>query len=67
MEMLGGGAGIKGQCRSPEIMADAAYSILCRDSKTATGYFFVDETVLREEGITDFKPYQYDNGTIFYV
>jgi putative sterol carrier protein len=59
MEMLGGGAGIQASCRKPEIMADAAYAILCRDSKSYTANFCVDEDVLREEGITDFSPYEY--------
>lgn len=30
MEMLGGGAGIADQCRTTDIMADAAYVILTR-------------------------------------
>jgi len=60
MEMLGGGSGIKTQCRKPEIMSDAAYAILSRDSRQATGYFYIDENVLKEEGITNLKPYQYD-------
>jgi len=60
MEMLGGGSGIKDQCRSPDIMSDAAYAILTRDSHKATGYFYIDEAVLKEEGITDFSPYSYN-------
>ena len=44
-------------CRSTEIMADAAHAILCRDSKTTSGNFFLDEDVLRSEGIKDFDPY----------
>lgn len=63
IEMLLGGADAKRQCRSPDIIADAAYSILCRDSKQATGYFYIDEQVMKEEGITDLTPYQYDKGT----
>jgi citronellol/citronellal dehydrogenase len=43
--------------RKPEIMADAAYAILVRDSRTTTGNFFIDEEVLRSEGVTDFSPY----------
>jgi citronellol/citronellal dehydrogenase len=43
--------------RKPAIMADAAYVILNRDSRTATGNFYIDETVLREEGVTDFDQY----------
>ena len=43
--------------RKPEIMADAAYVILTRDSRTTSGNFFVDEEVLRSEGISDFSQY----------
>jgi len=43
--------------RKPDIMADAAYAILRRDSRVATGNFFIDETVLREEGLSDFESY----------
>ncbi len=43
--------------RKPDIMADAAHVILRRDSRQATGNFYIDETVLREEGVTDFAPY----------
>jgi len=57
MEMLGGGKDVAAGCRSPEIMADAAYVILNRDSKTFTGNFCVDDAILREEGMTDFKQY----------
>ncbi|XP_039287045.1 hydroxysteroid dehydrogenase-like protein 2 isoform X2 [Nilaparvata lugens] len=38
--------------RKPEIVADAAYAILCKDPTTATGNFFIDEDVLRQEGLT---------------
>jgi NAD(P)-dependent dehydrogenase (short-subunit alcohol dehydrogenase family)/putative sterol carrier protein len=44
-------------CRKPEIMADAIYALLCKDSKSVTGQFLVDEDVLRNEGITDFTDY----------
>ncbi|MGH8661292.1 MAG: SDR family oxidoreductase [Burkholderiales bacterium] len=43
--------------RKPAIMADAACAILKRDSRSATGNFYIDETVLREEGITDLDRY----------
>ncbi|GLH12399.1 Peroxisomal multifunctional enzyme type 2 [Gryllus bimaculatus] len=43
--------------RKPEIMSDAAYVILTKDSKTITGKFLIDEQILKEEGITDFKQY----------
>ena len=44
-------------CRNPQIMADAAYAILCRNSRDCTGHFYIDEDVLREEGVTDFSSY----------
>lgn len=49
-------------CRRPEIVADAAHVILCRDSKTTTGHFFLDEDVLRSTGVRDFDPYAVDAG-----
>lgn len=44
--------------RTPEIMADAACVVLKRDSKVATGNFYIDEEVLADEGITDLSQYQ---------
>ena len=44
-------------CRRPEIVADAAHAILVRDARRTTGNFFIDEAVLAEEGVTDFRPY----------
>jgi citronellol/citronellal dehydrogenase len=44
-------------CRKPDIVADAAYAILTRDSRSYTGHFAIDEEVLREEGVTDFDRY----------
>ena len=51
-----GGEGMAAISRSPDIMADAAHAILARGS-TCSGNFFIDEEVLREEGVTDFAPY----------
>jgi citronellol/citronellal dehydrogenase len=45
------------QCRKPEIMAAAAYAVLCRRSRDYSGQFLIDEEVLREEGVTDFSSY----------
>lgn len=44
-------------CRKPDILADAAYVVLTRDSKSHTGQFYVDEQVLKAEGVTDFDQY----------
>jgi len=46
---------ILGTGRTPAIMADAAYAILGRDSRVVTGNFYIDEAVLRESGVTDFR------------
>jgi citronellol/citronellal dehydrogenase len=43
--------------RKPEIMADAAHWILTQDSRTCTGNFFIDETVLRNAGVRDLDRY----------
>lgn len=43
--------------RKPQIVADAAYFILTQKSGTVTGNFFIDEEVLRGQGITDFSRY----------
>jgi len=53
--------------RKPSIMADAAHAILSRDSRGATGNFYIDETVLREEGVTDFDQYAVTPGTSLYT
>jgi citronellol/citronellal dehydrogenase len=49
-------------CRKPEIVADAAYAILGRDSRACTGNFFLDEEVLAAEGVTDFSRYAVEPG-----
>lgn len=59
LTMLGGSIRPE-QCRKPEILADAAHAILTRDSRGCTGNFFIDEDVLREEGMTDLTHYSVD-------
>ena len=44
-------------CRKPEILSDAAWFILTSESKTTTGNFFIDDTLLAENGITDLDGY----------
>ena len=41
-------------------MADAAHAVLSRDSWRFSGQFLIDETVLRESGVTDFGHYAVD-------
>jgi citronellol/citronellal dehydrogenase len=56
--LLGGDAAMA-KSRRPEIMADAAHAILVRDSRQATGNFYIDDEVLAEEGVTDLSGYGY--------
>ena len=57
--VLGGAETVSGS-RTPAIMADAAYAIFNRPSRECSGNFFIDEVLLREEGVTDFAPYAVD-------
>lgn len=43
--------------RKPSIVADAAYQIITSNSKEVTGNFFIDEVVLRQKGIKNFRQY----------
>jgi citronellol/citronellal dehydrogenase len=52
-----GGETMMQASRHPSIMADAAFEILQRNSKSCTGNFFIDEQVLREAGVEDFTSY----------
>ena len=52
-----GGETVAAVSRLPTIMADAAHAILNRNSRETTGKFFIDEEVLRVEGVTDFSTY----------
>ncbi len=56
LNLLGGEETAR-HARKPEIVADAARFILLRDSRRCTGNFFIDDDVLREEGVTDLSKY----------
>jgi citronellol/citronellal dehydrogenase len=49
--------------RKASIMADAAAVILNRDAKSVSGHFYIDEEVLREEGIENFDAYRVNPAT----
>ena len=52
--------------RKPAIMADAACVIFERDSRRHTGKFYIDEAVLREEGVSAFDGYAVTPGARLY-
>lgn len=54
--LLGGEEMIQ-KSRQPGIMADAAFVILNKDSRSCSGNFFIDEEVLAANGVTDFSQY----------
>jgi len=56
---LTGEEGLK-HCRTPEIMADAAYAIFNKPSRELTGQFLIDDTFLYGEGVRDFDKYKVD-------
>lgn len=56
MDMLAGSES-SAYSRKPEIMADAAYAILIKEPRLATGNFYIDEKILKEAGINDLVQY----------
>jgi citronellol/citronellal dehydrogenase len=54
------GDAFAGGARMPSIMADAAHAILTRPAADGGGNFYLDEDVLRAEGVTDFEKYAVD-------
>ena len=56
IKMLGGMIAME-QCRTPEIMADAAHAIVAAPATARTGQFLIDDEVLAEAGVEDFDRY----------
>lgn len=56
---LAGDEGMR-RCRTPEIMADAAYAVFNKPSRSFTGNFLIDDTFLYGEGERDFDKYRVD-------
>ena len=52
--------------RHAAIMADAAHLILTSDARGNTGNFYLDETLLKQSGVTDFDRYALNPGTELY-
>lgn len=55
--LLGGDVMVQSS-RTPDILADAAYTIFNKPSSETTGNFFIDDTLLAENGETDFDKYR---------
>ncbi|HRP50597.1 MAG TPA: NAD(P)-dependent oxidoreductase [Ferruginibacter sp.] len=61
-----GGEALAKMSRTPEIIADAALAIVTRPPAECTGNHFIDEEVLKEQGVTDFTPYAVVPGANLY-
>ena len=61
-----GGDDLMNMSRTPEIAADAAFYILSRKAGNCTGNSFIDEAVLKEEGITQLEKYAVKPGATLY-
>lgn len=48
------------KCRKPDIMSDAAHVIFNRPSRSCSGNFFIDDTLLYDAGVRDFLQYKVD-------
>jgi citronellol/citronellal dehydrogenase len=62
-----GGEALLNMSRTAEIVADSAFYILQRPSEECTGNCFIDEEVLKEEGITEFEKYTVKPGGKLYT
>ena len=61
-----GGEMLMKMSRTVDIIADAAYYILCKPCTQCTGNTFIDEDVLAAEGITDLSKYSVVPGAQLY-
>lgn len=64
MNLVGGFDALSKHSRTADILADSSYLILQKDAQNEqnTGKFFIDEPLLRENGVTDFEPYAVQPG-----
>jgi citronellol/citronellal dehydrogenase len=56
---LGGEAGMR-QCRTSQIMADAAHAVFEKPARDFSGNFLIDDSFLYAEGVRDFDRYRVD-------
>jgi len=56
---LAGEEGMR-HCRTPDIIADAAYAIFNKPARQCTGNFFIDDVLLYAEGERNFDRYRVD-------
>jgi citronellol/citronellal dehydrogenase len=57
--LLGGDKMVQAS-RTPEMLADAAYMVFNKSSRSFSGQFLIDDNFMAGEGVTDFTPYRVD-------
>jgi citronellol/citronellal dehydrogenase len=56
-----GGEAMMRASRTPDILADAAYLVFNKPSRSFSGHFLIDDTFLAGEGVTDLDRYRVDS------
>lgn len=62
VQNLLGGDALMAASRKPEIIADAAHMIFCKNARELTGQFLIDDNFLWDNGVRDFEPYRVTPG-----
>jgi citronellol/citronellal dehydrogenase len=62
--LAGGRDSQAAEWRSPDILGDATVALLAREPSSRPGRAWIDETVLCEEGVTDFRRYRAVRGVL---
>lgn len=57
--LLGGDKMVQAS-RTPEMLAEAAYMVFNKPSRSFSGNFLIDDNFMAGEGVTDFTPYRVD-------
>ena len=57
-----GGEELRRELRKPQIMADAAYTIITKNARSFSGNFCIDDSLLYENGERDFEKYSNNPG-----
>jgi citronellol/citronellal dehydrogenase len=60
IEFALGGEDAMRQCRTPQIMADAAHAVFEKPAHAFSGNFLIDDSFLYAEGVRDFDQYRVD-------
>jgi citronellol/citronellal dehydrogenase len=60
VQNLLGGEEMMKHGRTPDIVADAAYTVFAKPARNFTGHFLIDDSFLADNGVRDFEHYRVD-------